>query len=51
MGAGVKCKHVQHVVTATASLSGLPVSGKDVVDTYISAELAKLIGRIELSQS
>src|SRR5688572_10791543 len=39
MGAGVKCKHVQHVVTASANLSGLPVNGKDVVDTYISAEL------------
>lgn len=43
MGAGVTCKHVQHVVTASANLSGLPVNGKDVVDTYISAELGATV--------
>lgn len=43
MGAGVKCKHVQHIVTASATLSGFPVNGKDVVDTYISAELGATV--------
>ncbi|HEY6171715.1 MAG TPA: hypothetical protein VIX80_05600 [Candidatus Kapabacteria bacterium] len=46
MGAGVRCKHVQHVVTATATLSTSPLvqaNGKDVVDTYISAELGSTV--------
>lgn len=43
LGAGVKCKHVQHVVIASANLSGLAVNGKDVIDTYISAELGATV--------
>lgn len=46
MGVGVKCKHVQHVVTATATLNTSPLiqaNGKDVIDTYISAELGATV--------
>jgi hypothetical protein len=43
MGAAVRCKHVQHIVTATANFSGIPVNGKDVIDTYISPELGMTV--------
>lgn len=45
MGAtdAVKCKHVQHKVTANATISGFSVSAINTIDTYISAELGATV--------
>lgn len=39
----VKCKHVQHKVTAKATISGFPITASNTIDTYISAELGATV--------
>jgi len=45
MGASdaVTCKHVQHKVTANATISGFPITASNTIDTYISAELGATV--------
>lgn len=39
----VKCKHVQHKVTAKATISGFPITASNTIDTYISPELGATV--------
>jgi hypothetical protein len=39
----ILCRQAEHVVTATASLGSLPINGKIVTRTYISAQYGKVV--------
>lgn len=39
----ISCRQAEHVITATASFNGIPVVGKIIARTYVSAKYGKVI--------